>query len=89
MADTGTKGKRGLASMDPEKAREIHRLGGQAAHRLGRAHRFTTEEARKAGKKGGRSVSRDPSYMAEIGRRDGEKSRKGRAKTKEQNKKGQ
>jgi hypothetical protein len=44
--------KRGFASMDPEKAREIHSLGGQTAHRLGKAHIFTPEEAREPGKKG-------------------------------------
>ena len=52
------KGRRGLAAMDPEKAREIQRLGGQTAHRLGKAHKFTSEEAREAGKKGGRALSR-------------------------------
>jgi general stress protein YciG len=50
MADTGTKGKQGLASMDPEKAREIRRLGGLAVQRRGKAHRLTQEEARKGGK---------------------------------------
>jgi uncharacterized protein len=68
--------KRGFAAMDPEKAREIHRLGGQTAHRLGKAHTFTSEEARQAGKKGGHVLSRDRAHMAEIGRRGGENSRK-------------
>ena len=76
------KGKRGFASMDPEKAREIHRLGGQTAHRRGKAHMFTPEEAREAGKKGGRTLSQNRAHMAEIGRKGGEKSRKGRAKAK-------
>jgi uncharacterized protein len=57
--------------------------------RLGKVYAFTSEEAREAGKKGGRSVSRDQSYMAAIGRRGGKKSRRERGKTKEQNKKGQ
>jgi general stress protein YciG len=48
----GGKRKRGLAAMDPEKAREIQRLGGQTAQRLGTGHQFTHEEAREAGKKG-------------------------------------
>ena len=47
------KSKRGFASIDPERQREIARLGGQAAHRQGKAHQFTTEEAREAGRKGG------------------------------------
>ena len=45
------KGKQGFASMDPERQREIARRGGQAAHRLGKAHTFTPEEARLAGKR--------------------------------------
>jgi general stress protein YciG len=75
--------------MASEEAREIRRLGGPAAHRLGRAHQFSSEEARQAGKKGGRAVSRDPSYMAAIGRRGGEKARERRAKKKAQTEKGQ
>lgn len=46
---------RGFASMDPEKQREIASKGGQAAHRKGTAHEFTSEEAREAGRKGGES----------------------------------
>jgi general stress protein YciG len=38
--------------MDPEKQRRISRLGGLTSHRLGKAHTFTPEEAREAGKKG-------------------------------------
>ena len=82
MAD---KRKRGFAAMDPEKRREAQRLGGLTTQRLGKAHTFTLEELRK----GGHAVSRDRTYMAAIGRRGGEKSREGRAKKKEQNKKGQ
>jgi general stress protein YciG len=43
---------------------------------LGKAHTFTSEEARQAGKKGGHVLSRDRAHMAEIGRRGGENSRK-------------
>jgi general stress protein YciG len=46
--------RRGFASMDPAKQREIARKGGKAAHEKGTAHRFTSEEARAAGRKGGR-----------------------------------
>lgn len=51
--DTGVLGKarRGFAAMTPEKRREIAAKGGKAAHELGRAHRFTPEEASAAGKK--------------------------------------
>lgn len=44
---------RGFASMDPERLRAISSKGGRSAHAKGLAHRFTTEEARAAGKKGG------------------------------------
>lgn len=30
------------------------RIGGRAAHEMGRAHRFSSDEAREAGRKGGR-----------------------------------
>ena len=39
--------------MDPVRQREIASLGGKRAHQLGTAHRFTPEEAREAGRKGG------------------------------------
>ena len=45
------RAKRGFAVMNPERQREIARLGGVAAHRSGHAHQVTTEEARAAGKK--------------------------------------
>lgn len=44
---------RGFASMDPNKQREIASKGGKAAHESGRAHEFTPEEAREAGRRGG------------------------------------
>jgi len=62
---------RGFAAMDPERQREIARLGGRTAHLRKRAHRFTTEEARDAGRKGGQTVSQDREHMAAIGRRGG------------------
>lgn len=40
--------------MPKEKQREIARLGGKAAHKAGTAHKWTPEEAREAGRKGGR-----------------------------------
>ena len=48
-----TKADRGFASMDQDKRREISRKGGQTAHALGTAHKWTIEEARVAGRKGG------------------------------------
>jgi general stress protein YciG len=67
----GTK-QRGFASMDEEKQREIASLGGRAAHQKGTAHKFTPEEARAAGRKGGETVSRNREHMARIGRKGGQ-----------------
>lgn len=52
------KSRRGFASMDRTKQREIASKGGRAAHRKGTAHEFTSEEARRAGRKGGRARGR-------------------------------
>ncbi len=64
-------GKRGFAAMDKDAQRAIASKGGRAAHARGTAHEFTSEEAAEAGRKGGRTVSRDRRHMAEIGRRGG------------------
>lgn len=64
--------RRGFASMDEEKQREIASKGGRSAHESGNAHEFDSEEAREAGKKGGEAVSQDREHMAEIGRKGGE-----------------
>lgn len=64
--------KRGFVVMSPEKQREIARRGGQAAHRKGKAHEFTPEEARVAGQRGGRAVSTDRQHMSMIGRKGGQ-----------------
>jgi len=64
--------KRGFAAMNEEQQREIASKGGQAAHQKGTAHEFDSEEARRAGQKGGEAVSRDREHMAEIGRKGGE-----------------
>jgi general stress protein YciG len=60
--------------MAPQKQREIARRGGQTAHKKGTAHEFTPEEARVAGRRGGKAVSNNRQYMAEIGRRGGQSS---------------
>jgi general stress protein YciG len=64
FGDTGSKGGRtsrkskrgrqGFASMDPEKQRKIASKGGRAAHRKGTAHEWTSDEARAAGRIGGK-----------------------------------
>ena len=71
MSGTG-KSKRGFASMDANRQREIASKGGRAAHAKGTAHEWTSDEARVAGRKGGEVVSRDRAHMAAIGREGGE-----------------
>lgn len=68
MANTS---RRGFASMDQAKQREIASKGGRAAHAKGTAHEFTSDEARVAGRKGGEAVSRDRAHMSAIGREGG------------------
>ena len=68
MANTS---KRGFASMDAAKQKEIASKGGRAAHAKGTAHEFTSDEARVAGRKGGEAVSRDRQHMSNIGREGG------------------
>ena len=63
---------RGFASMEESKQREIASRGGRTAHAQGTAHKFSPEEAREAGRKGGKAVSGDRSHMARIGRRGGQ-----------------
>lgn len=67
----GGKSNRGFASMSPERQREIASKGGRAAHEKGTAHEWTPDEARRAGRKGGETVSRDRAHMAAIGREGG------------------
>jgi len=74
-----TKSNRGFASMDTGKQREIASRGGKAAHAQGRAHEFTSDEARTAGRKGGEAVSRDRAHMAAIGRSGGQARGRNRA----------
>jgi uncharacterized protein len=40
------KRKRGVASVNPEKQRELASKGGKSAQEQGRVHTFTPEEAR-------------------------------------------
>jgi hypothetical protein len=47
---------RGFAAMDRTLVSAIARKGGKAAHSAGTAHEFTSDEAREAGRKGGRAT---------------------------------
>lgn len=60
-----------FGNMSPEQHREIARRGGIAAHAQGRAHEFTSDEARIAGRLGGAVTSSDRAHMAAIGRKGG------------------
>lgn len=68
------RSNRGFAAMSPEKQKQIASEGGRAAHRQGVAHEWNSEEARKAGRKGGQIVSQNREHMSEIGRRGGQRS---------------
>ncbi|QNH63577.1 KGG domain-containing protein [Hymenobacter sediminicola] len=57
-AEAKPKRARGFAAMDPETQRRIASEGGKASHQSGRGHRFTSEEARAAGRKGGQATRR-------------------------------
>lgn len=61
------KKKRGFAVMCPERQREIASQGGKKAHELGKAHEFTSAEAKASGSIGGKIVSARPGHMARIG----------------------
>jgi general stress protein YciG len=75
--------------MDSHRQREIARKGGRAAHEKGKAHEFTPDEARAAGRKGGEKVSLNRKHMAEIGRRGGRSSAQRRRPVGEESSPGQ
>lgn len=55
QSTTPRRSGRGFASMDAEKQRAISSKGGRAAHRSGNAHEFDSQQAREAGRLGGRA----------------------------------
>jgi general stress protein YciG len=70
MADSNDS-RKGFASFSEEKRREVSAKGGKAAHALGRAHEFTADEARDAGRKGGATTAKNREHMSEIGKKGG------------------
>ena len=52
------KARRGFAAIDPEKVKAIAQKGGVAVHAKGTAHRFSKDQAREAGRKGGMAPHR-------------------------------
>lgn len=72
------KSARGFASMDPEKQREIARMGGRAVPSDQRSFARNKDLAREAGRRGGlatpaskRTFSYDPEHATEAGRKGG------------------
>lgn len=61
------KSKQGFAALSEDRKREIASMGGRASA-AGAGHKWTTEEAREAGKKGG---CHDKERMRELGRKGG------------------
>lgn len=58
---------RGFASMDPTRRKKLAAMGGRVAHILGVAHRWTSEEARAAGRLGGLATKQPLVYPDEPG----------------------
>ncbi|AKC81503.1 stress-induced protein [Xanthomonas arboricola] len=63
--------KRGFATMSVEARLELASRGGRAAQASGNAHRFSSERAVEAGRKGGQAVSQDKEHMSRIGKKGG------------------
>ena len=61
IGDGSRTSRRGFASMDPAEQRRIASEGGRASHASGQGHKWTPEEARAAGRKGGLTSRRGPS----------------------------
>lgn len=59
MSQDRPKQHRGFRAMPPEKQAEIAAKGGRTAHEKGAAHEFTSEEAREAGRKGGKQAQKN------------------------------
>lgn len=74
QSQTKPKKPRGFACLTPERRREIARAGGRAAQASGRGHRYTADEARAAGKRGGAVIGARTEHMKAIGKRGGLKS---------------
>lgn len=64
---------RGFATLTPDQRRKIAQLGGLTSQEIGAGHRFTDEEAREGGRKGGVAISGDREHMARIGRIGGQR----------------
>jgi len=56
---------RGFASMSKERRRIEAAKGGKRTHQLGKGHKWDSESAREAGRKGGR-ISRKPVQVEQL-----------------------
>lgn len=65
--------------MNPDPHRATASAGGKAAAKPKRVHRFSSEEARRAGRVGGLVVSKNREYMAAIGRKGGRAPKAGKS----------
>ncbi|MES2214218.1 MAG: KGG domain-containing protein [Patescibacteria group bacterium] len=72
----GNSSNRGFASMDSDRQREIASEGGRVAHERGTAHEWDSEEARRAGQKGGQQRSQNSSNSGDMNDSMGEDSRR-------------
>lgn len=70
-SEQSPKRRRGFALLPKEIHRRWASLGGKAAQQEKAGHRFTSEKAREAGKRGGATVAKDREHMRELGRRGG------------------
>lgn len=59
-----TQKKQGFAAITPERRREIASMGGRAAHSKGTAHKWTSDSAREAGRKGGSTRAKNMGQVA-------------------------
>ena len=62
--DATSTSRKGFASMDAERQRELASKGGKASHVSGKGHQWTSEQAREAGRKGGQTSRRGKAKKA-------------------------
>ena len=73
IGDGSRTSRRGFASMDPAEQRRIASEGGKASHASGQGHKWTADEAREAGRKGGLTSRRGPSRLTATAPKDAAK----------------
>lgn len=68
-----TKQKKGFALFDPDKLKALASKAGKKAQANGRAHKFNSQTAKVAGRKGGQAIAAKmgSDYFGDIGQRGG------------------